>query len=115
MRKIVENIGVIFLVVAVTLGLGYSVWETVIRDEPVNIVHNSLIRLCEREQQKSLLDQQFALEAAKARRRNAETASTTGDKITADNEIATARNYERIAQGYKELTPVNCESAFPRP
>ena len=90
------------------IGFGYSFYDSFIKKD----VRDALIQRCQAGVARSELDQRFALEAAKARRRNAETLEEQGEKIKAANELATAKVYEDIADGYKRLTVKDCEDTY---
>lgn len=97
------------------IGVGWSLYDSLIKDEPTDTLHNSQLAACQRGVTRSELDQRFALEAAEARRRNAEKLAREGNSVGAQNEIATATEYENIAAGYARLTPKDCNVAYPAP
>jgi hypothetical protein len=114
MRRLLDNIGVIFLVSVIVVGLGWTLYDSLIKEEPVDTIYQSQVNACNRGVARSELDQRFALKASEARRRSAEKLADAGDKIGAENELATAREYEAIAEGYRKLT-IPCNIAYPQP
>ena len=108
------NVAAIILIIFVALGAGTSFYNDYVKEDRYQLLRSAVIRDCQKLQARSILQQQFANEAGKARRRNAENAAAVGDKVTAENELATARVYEKIAQGFENLTPVDCEESYPK-
>lgn len=107
------NLAAVILIVFVVIAVTSTFYKSFIGPDATELLRQATIHDCHRAQARSIVDQEFALEAAKARRRNAETAAASGDKVMAENELATAKRYESIAHQYKELTAVNCEKAYP--
>jgi len=109
------NVAAVILLVFIALAVGSAFYNDYVKPDETDQLRQSVIQSCHRAQTRSALDQRFALEAAKARRRNAETLFDAGEPVKAQNEIATAKVYEDIAEGYAKITPVNCEQAYPSP
>lgn len=118
MKNIVtNNLATIIFVAFLFLGAAYTVYSVVWNGptHAAKMVNHNVRVSCEKNKVRAVIFQQFALEAANARRRNAEHLFDQGDKIGATNELATARRYESYANQYALATPQNCETAFPDP
>ncbi len=108
MRKIFENAALILFVVFVAGGLIYSF----IQSRETGATKRDLIEACNQAEQGAEVFESFALEAASARRRNADQLSARGQNIAAANEIATAKKYEGFARKWHQLTIHNCEEYY---
>lgn len=112
MKKVLENLGVVFLVAVLVIGVAWSLYDSLVKEDPVDVVKQALVQRCQIGVARSELDQRFALEAAKARRRSAETLAEEGHTVKAENELATAKVYEDIAEGYQRLTAQDCKEIY---
>lgn len=115
--KAINNFATIAFVLFLIIGAGYSLY-TVIWQGPsqsAREVNKNLILACEKNKARSQVFQDFALEAAAARRRSSETLYDAGKKIAAENEVATAKKYEGFASRWDRLTVHNCLAEYPEP
>ena len=114
MRRIFENGAIIFLIVVVVGGFAYSLYSSVFSTtaEQQDETRQDLISACQRNLSRSIIFQDFAREAAAARRRSAENYHKNGNTVAAANEIATAQKYEDFASHYDRLTIHNCEEYY---
>ncbi len=116
-NRLANNAATIAFVLFLILGAGYSLYTVIWKgpSQAARSVNHNVRVSCEKNKVRGVIFQQFALEAAAARRRNADHLSDQNDQIGALNEIATAKRYEGFAKDYAIATPQNCEDAFPDP
>jgi hypothetical protein len=114
MRKIFENSAIIFFVAFVAIGLGYSIYSSIFASatKKADIAINNQIEGCQRALARSIIFEQFAREAASARRAQAVTDQKNGDTISAKNNIATAERYESFARRWNDLTVKDCNKEY---
>ena len=114
MRRIFENGAIVFLIVVVTIGFGYSVYTGFFNTsaERERKQTAALVAACQNALGKSLIFQNFANKAAATRRASAARLSEQGDKVGAENDLAAAREYEKFAVQYDKLTVHNCSDFY---
>jgi len=116
-QKIINNPAAFIFTIFILIGAAYGVYSLVWGGptQAAKDVNNNLILACEKNKARSQIFQDFAYEAAAARRRNAEKDASLGDKVGAANEIATAKKYEGFAIRWDKLTVHDCQAEYPTP
>lgn len=113
-RTMFEHSATILFVAFIAFGLGYSlyksVWSTA-DDKAAKAIENQ-IKACDKALARATVFENFALEAASARRRNADKLAEEDSNIAAQNEIATAKKYESYAKQWDALTVHNCRAEY---
>lgn len=114
MRKLFENGAVIFFVAFVAIGLGYSIYTSVwaSASKKADAAIENQVEGCQRALARSVIFEQFAREAASARRAQAVADQKNGDTISAKNNIATAERYESFARRWDDLTVKDCDKEY---
>jgi hypothetical protein len=114
MRKMLDNIALIFLVVVVTGGFLYSIYQGLFQntDKKADQAISNSIKACQTNLAKAVIFEQFAREAAAARRAQAAADFKAGDEISAKNNLATAERYESFATQWDALTVKDCRKEY---
>lgn len=114
MRHLFENLAVIFFVTVITIGLGYSIYTSLFSTsaQKAEQTEQNLVQGCQKALARSIIFQNFAKEAAAARRAQAAESSANGDNVAAQNNLATARKYETFAEQYDALTTKDCAQFY---
>lgn len=114
LKNIFSNLTLIFFVIVVGGGLLYSIYASVFSTSAKRAqqaIENN-ISACNKALARATVFENFALEAASARRRNADKLAEEGNNIAAQNEIATAKKYESFAKQWDALTVHNCRAEY---
>ena len=114
MRRILDNIAIIFLVIVVTGGFIYSLYQGFFEDTGARarLAISNNIKSCQDNIAKAVVFEQFAREAAAARRAQAAADFKAGDEISAKNNLATAERYESFAHQWDVLTVKDCRKEY---
>jgi len=114
MRRIFENAAVILFVIFVAIGLGYSLYTGFLSpaSEKTDKAIENQVRGCEKALARATVFENFAREAASARRAQAAADQKAGNTISAKNNLATAERYESFARQWDALTVHNCQAEY---
>lgn len=114
MRKIFENGALILFVGFVAIGFSYSIYTSVFSTsaEKADQAIENQIRACDKALARAAVFENFAREAASARRNQAIVDQKNGDTVAAQNNLATARRYESFALQWDALTIHDCKKEY---
>lgn len=114
MRKIFENGAMIFFVAFVAIGLGYSIYTSVwaSASKKADAAIENQVEGCQRALGRAIIFEEFAREAASARRSQAIIDQKNGDTVSAKNNLATAERYESFAKRWNDLTVKDCTKEY---
>lgn len=113
MRTIREWGALLALVFFLGAGLAYTHYHD--PNSGAKKIRASAIAACNRGKAKAVIFENFARTAAQARRYSAANENARGLNILAENDLASAKQYEAFANQYAALTPTDCTAENPLP